>query len=70
MNMLRTHVYNDGREGRMELHWITEHCEFLNVADKPKRLILTFQRLVTGLYYFSMFLTCASTLYVCGFILT
>ena len=37
MNVLRTHVYNDGARGRMEEHGITEHCESMNEVTKFKR---------------------------------
>lgn len=34
MNRLRTHVYNDEGESKLELLRSTEHCEFLNEVTK------------------------------------
>lgn len=45
MNMLRTHVYNEGGERRkLELFRIPEHSEFLNEVAKLKMYFIDFSR--------------------------
>lgn len=56
MNVLRTHVYNDGERGRMELHRTSKHCEFLNEVTKFKRYVITFSKgMREECFYWSVF---------------
>lgn len=45
MNLLRTHVYNEGGERRkLELFRIPERCEFLNEVTKLEMYFIDFSR--------------------------